>query len=240
MCVISKNTVGILVRSYLKDDIVNTIENDSNEFATQIPFFVQKAEDRLIKELDDVALDTYSSVTFTANNPVVSLPDGALVVRNVNFTTSATVLGEPTGIIPLLQRTYEYAIDYWNKPTSVGTPRYYARKTNTQIYVVPTPASTLTGEIQYTRRPLALASATGTSVTTSNYFSENCYNALFDACMVESMVFMKNYSLLPAMEAQYKNSIDALRNQARRTRRDDMESPANPTGGPTPVIKNAD
>jgi hypothetical protein len=58
--------------------------------------------------------------------------------------------------------------------------------------------------------------------------------------MVESMVFMKNYSLLPAMEAQYKNSIDALRNQARRTRRDDMESPANPTGGPTPVIKNAD
>ena len=35
--------------SYLKDDIVNTIENDSNEFATQIPFFVQKAEDRLIK-----------------------------------------------------------------------------------------------------------------------------------------------------------------------------------------------
>ena len=25
--------------SYLKDDIVNTIENDSNEFATQIPFF---------------------------------------------------------------------------------------------------------------------------------------------------------------------------------------------------------
>ena len=54
--------------SYLKDDIVNTIENDSNEFATQIPFFVQKAEDRLIKELDDVALDSYSSVTFTAKS----------------------------------------------------------------------------------------------------------------------------------------------------------------------------
>ena len=225
--------------SYLKDDIINTIENDSNEFATQIPFFVQKAEDRLIKELDDVALDTYSSVTFTANNPVVSLPGGALVVRNVNFTTSATVFGEPTGIIPLLQRTYEYAIDYWNKPTSVGTPRYYARKTNTQIYVVPTPTSTLAGEIQYTKQPLALSSATGTSATTSNYFSEDCYNALFNACMIEANYFIKDFQVVQSWEAKYKNSIDALRNQARRTRRDDMQTPASPAGGPTPVIQGA-
>ena len=222
--------------SYLKTDIINTAENDSTEFADQISYFVNRAEDRLIKELDDAGLDYYTTVTFTAANPTVSLPDGTLVVRNVNFKTSTS-----SNIITLLQRPYEYAIDYFpHASTSTGTPRYYSRKNNTQIYVVPTPASTLTGEIQYTRRPLALASATGTSATTSNYFSENCYNALFDACMVESMVFMKNYSLLPAMEAQYKNSIDALRNQARRTRRDDMESPANPTGGPTPVIKNAD
>ena len=39
--------------------------------------------------------------------------------------------------------------------------------------------------------------------------------------------------------AAYKNSIDALRNQARRTRRDDMQSPASPEGGPTPVIQGA-
>ena len=219
--------------SYLKDDIVNTIENDSNEFATQIPFFVQKAEDRIIKELDDVALDTYSSVTFTANNPVVSLPDGALVVRNVNFTTNASV------VVPLLQRTYEYAIDYWNKPTSVGTPRYYARKTNTQIYIVPTPTSTLTGEVQYTKRPLALASATDTSATTSNYFSENCYNALFNACMIEANYFIKDFQVLQAWEGKYRNSIDGLRNQARRTRQDDMQSANSPTGGPNPVIQGA-
>ena len=223
--------------SYLKDDIVNTIENDSNEFATQIPYFIEKAEDRIIKELDDVALDTYSSVTFTANNPVVSLPDGALVVRNVNFTTSASVGGEKNVIIPLLQRPYEFAIDYWNKPTSVGTPRYYARKTNTQIYVVPTPTSTLAGEIQYTKQPLALSSATGTSATISNYFSEDCYNALFNACMVEANYFIEDFQVVQSWEAKYKNSIDGLRNQARRTRRDDMETPASPAGGPTPVIQ---
>jgi hypothetical protein len=216
--------------SYLKDDIINTIENDSTEFSDQISYFVQRAESRIMKELDDVALDTYTTITLTAGNPVVSLPDGTLVVRNVNFTTNASV------VTPLLQRTYEYAIDYWNKPTSVGTPRYYARKTNTQIYIVPTPTSTLTGEVQYTKQPLALSS---TSATTSNYFSESCYNALFNACMIEANYFIKDFQVVQAWETTYKNSIDALRNQARRTRRDDMETPASPAGGPTPVIQGA-
>ena len=219
--------------SYLKTDIINTIENDSTEFSDQISYFIQRAESRIMKELDDVALDTYTTITLTAGNPVVSLPDGTLVVRNVNFTTNASV------VTPLLQRTYEYAIDYWNKPTSVGTPRYYARKTNTQIYIVPTPTSTLTGEVQYTKQPLALSSATGTSATTSNYFSESCYNALFNACMIEANYFIKDFQVVQAWETTYKNSIDALRNQARRTRRDDMETPASPAGGPTPVIQGA-
>tara|TARA_A100001515_G_scaffold143085_1_gene143355 strand:+ start:9595 stop:10275 length:681 start_codon:yes stop_codon:yes gene_type:complete len=221
--------------SYLKTDIINTAENDSTEFSDQISYFVERAEERLMKELDDSGLDYYTSVTLSVGNPVVSLPDGALIVRNVNYKTSAS-----SNIKTLLQRPYEYAIDYWGYASaSTGTPRYYARKNNTSIYIVPTPASTVTGEIQYTKRPLALSSATGTSATTSNYFSEFCYNALFNACMIESYIFMKSWNTVPIWEAQYKNSIDALRNQARRTRQDDMESAASPIGGPDTIIQGA-
>jgi len=222
--------------SYLKTDLINTTENDSSEYESHIPYIVEKAERRLTKELDDAGLDNYASFTFTASDPIVTLPSDTIVVRNVNYKTSTS-----SNITTLLQRPYEYAIDYFpHASTSTGTPRYYSRKNNTQIYIVPTPASTLTGEIQITKRPLALASATGTSATTSNYFSEFCYNALFDACMVESMIFMKNFSLVPNMEQKYQSSINGLRNQARRTRRDDMQSPANPLGGPTPVVKGSD
>ncbi len=221
--------------SYLKDDIINTIENNSTEFSDHIPYMIEKAENRLMKELDDSGLDYYTSITFTASNPVVSLPTGTLVVRNVNFKTSAS-----SNITPLLQRSYEYAIDFWGYASaSTGTPRYYARKNNTSIYIVPTPASTVAGEIQYTKRPLALSSATGTSATTSNYFSEFCYNALFNACMIEANYFIKDFNIVQAWESKYKNSIDALRNQARRTRQDDMESAHNPTGGPNTVIQGA-
>ena len=221
--------------AFLKADLINTSENDSTEYADQIPKFVEKAEDRLVKELDDPGLDNFVSFSFTASSPTVSLPVDALVVRNVNFTTSTSSLKTS-----LLQRTYEYAIDYWPYASaSVGTPRYYARKNNTAIYVVPTPTSALTGEIQYTRRPLALSSATGTSATTSNYFSEFTYNALFNACMVESSKFTKSWDVVQVWESSYTNSIDALRNQARRMRQDDMETPRNPVGGPDTVLQGA-
>tara|TARA_R100000093_G_scaffold129_1_gene406 strand:+ start:51 stop:731 length:681 start_codon:yes stop_codon:yes gene_type:complete len=221
--------------SFLKTDLINTAENDSTEFANQIPKFVEKAEDRLVKELDDPGLDNFASFTFTASSPTVSLPVDSLVVRNVSFTTSTSSL-----ITPLLQRTYEYAIDYWPYASaSVGTPRYYSRKNNTSIYIVPTPTSALTGEIQYTRRPIPLSSATGTSATTSNYFSEFTYNALFNACMVEASKFTKSWDIVQVWESSYTNSVDALRNQARRMRQDDMENPRNPVGGPDTVLQGA-
>ena len=116
--------------SFLKTDIINTIENDSSEFETQISFFVEKAEDRLIKELDDPGLDNYSTFSFTASDPVVSLPADALVIRNVNYTTSVSTTDVPANSkVNLLQRTYEYAIDYFPfASASTGTPRYYSRK----------------------------------------------------------------------------------------------------------------
>ena len=221
--------------SFLRTDLINTAENDSTEYSEQIPKFVEKAEDRLVKELDDPGLDNFATFTFTASSPTVSLPVDTLVVRNVSFTTSVSSL-----VTPLLQRTYEYAIDYWPYASaSVGTPRYYSRKNNTAIYIVPTPTSALSGEIQYTRRPIPLSSATGTSATTSNYFSEFAYKALFNACMIESSKFTKSWDVVQMWEGSYKNSIDALRNQARRMRQDDMETPRNPVGGPNPVIQGA-
>lgn len=218
--------------SYLKADLINSSENDSTDFEAQIPYFVEKAELRLTKDLDDVGLDEYSSITLTAGTATVSLNDRVRIVRNVNYTTSASSVKTN-----LLQRTIEYANDYWPVSASTGTPRYYSRKNNSSIFVVPTPASTLTGEIQTVSRPLALASATGTSVTTSNYFSEYCYDALFYGSMIEATMYMKDWNTLQTWQQQYQVAVDTLRNQARRTRQDDMAVAASPAGGPDTLIQ---
>ena len=210
----------------LRTALINTTENDGTEFTAEIPNFISRSELRLTKDIDDVGLDEYSAITLTASNAAVSLGDRVRIVRNVNFTTSAG------SKVNLLQRTIEYCNDYWPVSASTGTPRYYARKNNTSIFIVPTPTSTLTGEIQTVSQPLALASATGTSVTTQNYFSNYCYDALFYAAMMEATMYMKDWTTLPAWQQQYEAAIITLRNQARRTRQDDMAVAASHAGGP--------
>ena len=218
--------------AFLKNDLINTTENDSTEFSDQIPFFVEKTENRLSNDLDDFGLDFFTTVSSSIGNPIVSLPVDTKIVRNVNVISSAS-----STRTSLLQRTYEYAIDYWpHASASVGDPRYYSRKTNTEIYIVPTPASAVDIEVQFVRKPIGLASATGTSVTTTNYFSEFCYNALFYGCMIEATMYMKSWSDLQIWEGQYQNAINQLRNQARRTRQDDMAQAASPAGSPDTVI----
>jgi len=215
--------------SDLKTALINTSENDGTEFTNEIPSFISRAELRLTKDIDDSGLDEYSAITLTAGNAVVSLNDRVRIVRNVNFTTSA---GSKTN---LLQQTIEYCNDYWPVSASTGEPRYYSRKNNTSIFIVPTPVSTLTGEIQTASQPLALASATGTSVTTANYFTNYCFDALFYAAMMEVTMYMKDWSTIPAWQAQYEAAIITLRNQARRTRQDDMAIAASPAGGPDTI-----
>ena len=55
--------------------------------------------------------------------------------------------------------------------------------------------------------------------------------------MVEANYFIKDFQTLANWEGQYKNSIDGLRNQARRMRQDDMEVARSPSGGPNPIIE---
>ena len=221
--------------SDLKTAIVNTTENDGTEFSSVIPDFISRTELRMTKDIDDCGLDSYTAITLSASNPVVSLNDRVRIIRNVNYTTSTSSIKTS-----LLQRTYEYAIDYWPYVSaSTGTPRYYARKNNTSIYIVPTPTSTLTGEIQTVSQPLPLASATGTSVTVTNYFSQYCYDALFYGCMMEATMYMKDWQTLPLWQQQYEAAIITLRNQARRTRQDDMAVAASPAGAPDPVQQGA-
>ena len=58
--------------------------------------------------------------------------------------------------------------------------------------------------------------------------------------MIEATYFIKDFNTLQMWEGKYKNSIDALRNQARRTRQDDMAIAASPAGGPDTIMKGAD
>ena len=205
--------------TYLVNDIIAATENDATEFVDYIPKIVNRAEERLTKSLDDAGLVETTAVTFTSATNTFTLPPGTRIIKYIFVEVSGTKIN-------LLPRTDEYINDYWHVSASTGTPRYYARQTKTNILFAPTAVSTYTGKIAFTKRPTTL-----TSVNNTNYFTDFCYDALYYASMVEALNFMKNYSVTQVYEQQYANAVEALRNQARRTRRDDMQSPASPAGG---------
>lgn len=205
--------------TYLVNDIIEASENDGAEFVAYIPKMVNRVEDRMIKALDDYGLVTATSVALSAGKNIFELPTGTKVIKNIHLKDAGTK-------IALLQRTDEFINDYWPVSASTGTPKYYARKTNSQILFAPTASATYGGSIVYTVKPAAL-----TSANQNNYFSDECYDALFYGCMVEATNFMKNFSVTPVYQEQHKNAMDLLRNQARRTRRDDMEDNSSPAGG---------
>ena len=140
--------------TYLVNDIINTAENTGTEFVDQIPRFVNKAENRLVKELDDIGLNTTVSITCAVSNQTVSIADDTRIIRHVNLRASGSKIN-------LLQRTEEFINDYWPfADTSTGVPKYYAVANNSSIYLAPTPTSAYQGEVVYVARPTTLTSAT--------------------------------------------------------------------------------
>ena len=213
--------------TYLVNDILETTENGSSEFLSSIPKMVNKAELRLTKDLDDYGLVAYTSVAVSSGKNIVNLPQGTRILKNFNIVSNGTKIN-------LLQRTDEFINDYWPVSASTGTPEYYARRDNTTVIVAPTPVSTISGQVVHISRPVTLASA-----TPNNYFSDFCYDALYNASMVEALLYMKNYEPMSIYETRYKEALAALLNQSRRTRRDDMQAPASLAGGDNTVIQGS-
>ena len=208
--------------------VVETTENDGSEFLGALPNMIQRAQDKMMNDLDDQGLVSYASVAVSSGTAEVSVPSGGEIIK----TFTIEVSGART---QLKHRPYEYMLDYWPVSASTGTPRYYGFKTNTEIRVAPTPSATVDSQIGFIAQITTITSASPT-----NYFTQHCQNALFFATMIEASLFMKSFNTTQAWQQEYQGEIDRLRNRARRSRQDDMQTNFSPAGGPNTLIKGSD
>ncbi len=204
--------------------IVETTENDGSEFLGALPNMIQRAQDKMMNDLDDQGLVSYASVAVSSGTAEVSVPTGGEIIK----TFTIEVSGART---QLKHRPYEYMLDYWPVSASTGTPRYYGFKTNTEIRVAPTPSATVDSQIGFIAQITTITSASPT-----NYFTVHCENALFFATMIEASLFMKSFNTTQAWQQEYQGEIERLRNRARRSRQDDMQLNTSPAGGPNTLI----
>ena len=124
--------------TFLVNDIKEACENEGTEFLDYIPKMVNRAEERLTKDLDDYGLVSYTSVA--VGDRIVTLPTGTRIVKNINITANGTRIN-------LLQRTDEFINDYWPVIASTGEPKYYAPRNNSTVLIAPTPSSAFDGSV---------------------------------------------------------------------------------------------
>ena len=73
--------------TFLVQDIIGATENDGTEFLAYMPKIVNRAEERLTRDLDDYGLVTYTSVAVSAGNNIVTLPVGTRIVKIILLQT---------------------------------------------------------------------------------------------------------------------------------------------------------
>lgn len=195
--------------STLVADVIANMEEDSTEFTSALPSIVERAQGYLQRRSDPINILRHAVVSVSASLRTVDLPTDVLVLKNIQLDTSA-------GTINLLQQTNEYLTAYWPIYTSVGTPKYYAAKDNSSIFLAPTPVSSLSATIEYVAKVTVLSSAAPT-----NWFSENADSAFFAAAMMYANMWAKNSSAIQFWKALADEEIAAINNEARRSRRSD-------------------
>ena len=232
--------MAAITYSSLVQQIMDTMEDNSSEFENAVPDFIRRAELRLTREMDTHGLTQYFTSNFTKGEAFLAIPSTNLIVKNVNYLTSAIttmdngkVVG-PNTRISLLVRTKEYLEDYWPVRNSVGMPKYYSHFMQDQILMAPAPVSAFNTEIEIIVQPSTLSVGNET-----NYYTTFCENALFYASMIEACYFNKNASAVQIWDQQYQREIITIVNEARRNRRDDMSKPNSPAGGPDTLIDGA-
>ena len=61
--------------------VIAASENDGPEFVGALPDMVQRAQDRMMNDLDDQGLVSYSSVAVSAGTAEVSVPSGLSLIH---------------------------------------------------------------------------------------------------------------------------------------------------------------
>lgn len=193
----------------LTNDVIANMEEDSAEFVSALPSMVVRAQDYLQRRLDPLNIIRYAAVSASIGGRTLMLPEDLLVLKSLQFATSAKVVN-------LIEHTNEFLTVYWPVYTSVGTPKYYAPKDNLEIFLAPTPNAVGPATVEYIPLVTVLSSA-----APSNWFAQYAGSAFFAAAMMYANLWTKNKGASAEWKAVADEAIMTINNEARRGRRSD-------------------
>lgn len=189
----------------LKQAIQDYCSNTESSFVTNIPVFVQQAEERIYNQIQFPSLRKNVTGNTTASNKYLACPTDFLAPYSI------AVIDASGSYTYLLNKDVNYIREAYPTSTDTGLPQHYAlfgpRSTdpNELTFILgPTPDAVYSVELHYFYYPESITtSASGTS-----WLGDNLDSVLLYGSLVEAYTYMKGEAdMLALYEGKYKEAV---------------------------------
>lgn len=199
------NTIYAPTYSGLQAELQRYVEDDTTEYTTDLANIIARAEDKVQIDLDlEMFKDIVTDTPLTISDRDYAKPSGALVVRWMFLTAEEAFLE---------RRTLELCKLY----TGTGQPKFFSEKSETTLYLAPTPDQGYSVEVGILRKIPALSGSVAT-----NWLTDNVPDLLLFACLAESEEYLVGDERVPTWKAEYAERLAAARMRFKDLGRKDM------------------
>ena len=187
--------------SQLSTLIQDYCESKEQSFVSNIPTFVQVAEERIYNSVQIPAIRKNVTGTTTINFQYLSLPSDWL------STFSMAVIDPTTGDYEyLLNKDVNYIRQAYPPPNSTGKPAYYAIWDDTSMILGPTPDAVYTMELHYYYYPTSIVSSS------TSWLGDNFESVLLYGSLREAYTYLKGEAdMMQNYEAKYQEALAQLK-----------------------------
>jgi hypothetical protein len=205
--------------SELVQAIQDYTQNEETSFVSNIPLFVQQAEERINRSIMIPELRKNATAATTNGNQYVARPIDFLSVF------SFAVVDGSGDYNYLIDKDVSFIREAYPSSSTSGLPKYYAQfdgdygSDEGNFIVAPTPDADYTIELHYYYDPESIVTA-GTS-----WYGDNAESALLYGSLIEAYTYMKGEADLVALyTARYSEAMGNLTGVDIRSDRDEYRS----------------
>ena len=187
----------------LKQAIQDYAENDETSFVTNLPLFIQQAEERILKSVQLSLFRKNVSGGMSSSNKYLACPSDFLAPFSLSFVNNSS------DSVFLDFKDTDFVQSFNPNSSTTGSPRFYGVFDVDNFVLAPTPDTSYTVELHYYYRPASLTSLAGTGTT---WLSENASIAMLYGGLIEAYIYMKGEQDMMALyEKRFAEAIMGMK-----------------------------
>jgi|TARA_R100001163_G_C5042528_1_gene180378 hypothetical protein len=188
----------------LKSAIQDYVESADSTFVSNLPIFIQEAEQRILQNVQIPVFRKNVTGTSSTGNSYLTMPSDFLT------PLSLALIDSDSNYNYLLLKDVSFIRDYTPATATTGNPLYYALFDENTFILAPAPNANYTFELHYVYNPQSItASSDGTS-----WLGTNAGDTLFYGSLAEAAIFLKlDPNETQMFEGRFASGLSSLKNR---------------------------